>query len=246
MQTSHRIEPCPAPLARRGATAWVAVIGPPGAGKSTVVAAIAGVGSVPVFRLREAIRARPQLLAALAPTPDPLGWVSVEAVCRVMHATFVEDRFGLDAATVLLDNFPGTAAQLELLAEVATCTGARPALLELCATARTVVARVAGRRVCPSCGPDTHAPAIPATDDPERCGSCAAPLARRETDQPRLHGLRLARYTANQPEIAQCAAALGIAHLTVNADSAMPEVCRKARHAVHTLTDPARHQGSRS
>lgn len=233
-------------LASRGSTALVAVIGPPGAGKSTIVAALAGVGGVPVFRLREAIRARPTLLAGLAPTTDPLGWVSLEAVRRVVHTVFIEDRFGLGASTVLLDNFPGTAAQLDLLAEFTARTGARLALLELEAQARTVVARVADRRVCPSCGPDPHAPAIPAADDPERCGSCTGRLARRETDPPRLHGLRLARYTANRPEIAECAAALGIVNLTVNADASTPEVRRMARHALDTVTDPARYQGSRS
>lgn len=223
----------------------VAVIGPPGAGKSTVVAALAGAGSVPVFRLRETIRARPELLAGLAPTPDPLGWVDPEAVGRVVQAVFVEGRFGFGASTVLLDNFPGTAGQLELLTEVAACTGARLALLELRAHTRTVMARVAERRVCPSCGRDPHAPAVPAAGDPEQCGSCAAPLVRRDTDVPRLHGLRLARYTENRPEITECAAERGIPHRIVNADASMPEVRRAARHALHRLTEPARYRGSR-
>ena len=245
----------PLPLAREprsgsvmGQAPWtvlVAVIGPPGVGKSTVVGALASAGGVPVFRLREAIRARPELLAGLGPSTDPLGWVSLEAVRRALHATFVHRRFTFGARTVLLDNFPGTAGQLDLLAQTAEAAAARVALLELRADMATIVGRVAQRRVCLACGPDPHAPAVPAADDARRCGSCRTVLARRDTDVPRLHGLRLARYAANQPEIAERAAERGIAHLSVDADAIMSEVCRAAHHAVQRLTEPADHPGSR-
>jgi len=226
-------------------TVLVAVIGPPGVGKSTVVAALASAGGMPVFRLRETIRARPELLAGLGPSTDPLGWVSLEAVRRVLHATFVQGQFAFGASTVLLDNFPGTAGQLDLLAQTAEAAAARATLLELRADMATIVGRVAQRRVCLVCGPDPHAPAVPASDDPQRCGSCRTVLARRDTDVPRLHGLRLARYAANQPEIAQRAAERGIAHLSINADAAMSEVCQAANHGVHRLTELADHPGSR-
>jgi adenylate kinase family enzyme len=223
----------------------VAVIGPPGAGKSTVVAALAGEDGVSVFRLRETIRARPELLAGLAPSLDPLGWVSLEVVRLVLHATFVEDGFGLGCSTVLLDNFPGTADQLELLAGIAAATATRVVLLELHADARTVMARVAQRRVCLACGPDSHAPAVPAADDPYRCGSCGAVLTCRDTDVPHVHRLRLARYVANQPKVAERAAERSIPHLTVNTDATMSEVRQAAYRAVHRLTAPAKHPGRR-
>ncbi|MGN9912670.1 AAA family ATPase [Phytohabitans sp. LJ34] len=227
-------------------TVLVAVIGPPGVGKSTVVAALASAEGMPVFRLRETIRARPELLAGLGPSTDPLGWVSLEAVRWVLDATFVRGRFTFGAATVLLDNFPGTAGQLDLLAQTAQAAAARVALLELRADMATIVGRVEQRRVCLVCGPDPHAPAVAAADDARRCGSCRMVLARRDTDVPRLHGLRLARYAANQPEIAELAAECGIAHLSVNADATMSEVCQAAHHAVHRLTALAKHEGSRS
>ena len=226
-------------------TVLVAVIGPPGAGKSTVVAALANTDGMPVFRLRETIRGRPGLLAGLGPSMDPLGWVSLEAVRRALHARFVQGRFTFGASTVLLDNFPGTAGQLDLLAETAEAAAARLALLELRVDTATIVGRVAQRRVCLACSPDPHAPAARAADDARRCGSCRTVLARRDTDVPRLHELRLARYAANQPEIAERAAERGLAHLSVNADATMSEVCQAAHRAVQRLTELAKQPGSR-
>lgn len=223
----------------------VAVVGPPGAGKSTVVRALAAEGGLPVFRLREAVRARPELLAGLAPSRDPLGWVGLAAVRRLLRATFVDGRFGVGFSAVLLDNFPGTASQLTLLAEIGEATHGRVALLELHADPRTVVGRVERRRVCLVCGLDAHAPAALAADDPERCGSCRTVLTCRETDLPRLHALRLARYAANRPEIAESAAGRGIPHLVVNADDTVSEVCRAAHHAVSRLIEPPELSGSR-
>lgn len=234
-----------------GGRVLVAVIGPPGVGKTTVAAALADHGGVRVFRLREAVRARPEVLAGLAPSADPLGWVSLEAVRRVLRAAFMEHRFPLCAAPVLLDNFPGTADQLDSLAEVASLVGARVAVLELRARVATVVVRVAERRVCPTCGPDSHAPASPADTGADRCGACGGSLVRRESDVPRLHGLRLARYLSNATGIAGLAAERGIPYLTVSAEHPAPEVVRLARDAFERLTSftpavSADRSGSRS
>lgn len=217
----------------------VGVIGPPGAGKSTIVATLAEDCRLPVFRLREAILQRPHLLAGFGSSMDPLGWVTMEAVRQVLHAALVEDRFAAGAIAVLLDNFPGPAAQLELLAEIANDMNAKVGVLELRAELAAVVTRVTERRVCLYCGPDTHAPAIPSPDEPGRCSACGAELFRRESDAPRLHGLRLARYGANQAEIAAATAKYGIPHLWVPADGELPEVQRLARHALNRLMHPA-------
>lgn len=214
----------------------VSVIGPPGAGKSTIVATLTTNGGMPVFRLRETVRQRPDLLAGFVPSTDSLGWISLEAVRRVLHAVLVEERLGFGSAVVLLDNFPGTVGQLDLLAEVATQLQASPALLELHAAVETVVTRVAQRRVCLACGPDAHAPAIPAPGDIERCSACGATLFRRDSDVPRLHGLRLARYSANLPEITETAVQRGIPHARIDADAGLVEVCASAHHALGQLT----------
>jgi adenylate kinase family enzyme len=165
-------------------------------------------------------------------------------VRRGRHAVFVDDGFALGRSAVLLDNFPGTAAQLELLGETAALTSARVVLLELHTTTRTLMARVAERLVCLACGPDPHAPAIPAADDLERCVSCRMVLARRDSDVPSLHRLRLARYRANLPEIRDCAARHAIPHLIVNADAGLSKVCDAARKNLHNLIEAAEPEGA--
>lgn len=214
----------------------VAVIGPPGAGKSSVVAALREPGRCAVFRLRDAIRACPSLLAGLPVVPDPLGWVSIDAVRRVVDAAFVQDGIGADAEVVLLDNFPGTADQLLLISNVAVHIGATLAVLELVASAGIVRERVASRRVCQGCGPDDHAPADADPQDPGRCAACQTPRKLRDSDAPRVHRLRLERFYANRPAIAAHAAEHGISHLTINADAPLPDVSQAARRVLARLT----------
>ncbi|SCF25365.1 Adenylate kinase [Micromonospora marina] len=217
----------------------IAVIGPPGSGKTTVVTALAAHERVSVFRLREAVRRCPDLLAGLPPSTVPLGWVSDEAVVKVLRGMFLEHRFPTGDEPILLDNFPGTASQLRHLASIATSLGRRLSILELRATAATLAVRVAARRVCRRCGPDRHAPARPAASDPARCARCGGELKRRDTDNPHIHALRLARYQRNRPKIAAAATRLHIPHLVLHAGHCAPVVSRLARHLVAVLTDPA-------
>lgn len=175
----------------------VAVIGPPGVGKTTVVTALAQLEGLPVFRLREAVIVCADHLADLSPGTDPLGWVGIQAVHRTLRAAFIDGRFETGVGPVLLDNFPGTDHQLHRLAEVAAVIGRRIAILELRADESTVSARVAARRICPTCSPDGHAPATFSATDDTRCARCNAQLTRRDSDNPSRHGLRLSRYRVN-------------------------------------------------
>jgi adenylate kinase family enzyme len=217
----------------------VAVIGPPGAGKSTVVSALASVEGTVVFRLREAVRAYADVVGAVASGADPLGWIDLGAVRRVLDEAFVAGRFPTGGGPVLLDNFPGTAAQLDLLIEVAAASGRRVALMELSAGSAVVTARTALRRVCPECGPDVHHPAVAAVGEPHRCAGCGAGLVRRDTDTPARHGLRLARYRDNAAEIVVQARRRQIPHVAIDADPMPVLVRHSAQCAVHWLSQTA-------
>jgi adenylate kinase len=216
----------------------VSVIGPPGAGKSTVVAALATASGIPVFRLREAIRGRPDLLTGLAPSGDQLGWVSQEAVNRVLSAVLLERPCSTGSGPVLLDNFPGTADQLALLTELTSPQGWPVTILELRAGTPAVTARVAARRVCPHCGPDPHTPAAPVAGDGGSCAGCGGALVHRDTDTPSRHALRLARYRANAPGILAAASRLRLRLRVIDASRAPEVVTRAARAAVTELTTP--------
>lgn len=216
----------------------VAVIGPPGAGKTSVIGALAQPTGLPVFRLREAVIAYSDLLADLAPSTDPLGWVGAQAVQRILRVAFVDGRLGI--GPVLLDNFPGTAHHFHRLTEVAAVTGRRIGILELRADGSTIAARVTARRICPTCSPNSHAPAIASVTDPHRCARCGGQLARRDSDTPTRHALRLARYRANSTEIIEVAGRLQIPHVGILADHPPHVVHRSAQEAFARLTDPAR------
>jgi adenylate kinase len=222
------------------ASSLAAVIGPPGAGKTTVVTALAQLRGLPVFRLREAVIAHSDRLADLAPSADPLGWVSVQAVDRILRAAFIDSRLGTCISPVLLDNFPGTAEQLHQLAEVASMIDRRITILELRADVLTLAVRVAARRICLACNLDRHAPATASVTDPICCAQCGAPLTRRDSDTPPRHALRLSRYRANVVGIIEHAGHLQIPHLAIRAGHPTPVVHRLAQEAFVRLTDPVR------
>lgn len=226
----------------------VAVIGPPGAGKSTVVSALARFEGAAVFRLREAVRTYADVASGVMPTTDPLGWVDLETVRRVLEVAFVVGRFPTGGGPVLLDNFPGTAAQLDVLIEVAATADRRVAAIELRADSAVVTARTAIRQVCPQCGPDRHYPAVAAVGEPHRCAGCGARLVRRDSDTPQRHALRLARYRSNAAEIVVQACRRQVPHVAIDAGRAPLLVRRSAQFALDRLnhvamatsTNPAR------
>jgi len=235
---------CTAPREYKGwsavAGSLVAVIGPPGAGKTTVVTALAQPRGLPVFRLREAVIAYADRLIDLVPSTDPLGWVGIQAVDRILRTAFIDGRFDTGVGPVLLDNFPGTAEQLRRLAQVGAVIGRQIVLLELRAEGPTLAVRVAARRICPACSPDRHAPATARVTDPICCARCGARLARRDSDTPSRHALRLSRYRANMAGIIEHAEHLQIPHLTIRADHSPYVVHRLAEEAFVRLTDPSR------
>lgn len=216
----------------------VAVIGPPGAGKTTVSTTLAQSRGLPVFRLREAAIVHADLLADLAPSADPLGWVGIRAVDRILRAAFIDGRFDTGIGPVLLDNFPGNAEQLHRLAGVAAVIGRRITILELRADKSTLTVRVATRRICPTCGPDRHAPATASMADPACCARCGAQLARRDSDVLPRHALRLSRYRTNVARITKQAEDLQIPHIAILADHPPDIVHCLAQEAFARLTDP--------
>ena len=169
---------------------FVAVVGPPAVGKSTVSRALAaGSLGAQVFRLREfahECRSHGTADERLFDTRDSLGWFPEETAFLLLQAAFIQGQFPA-RGLVVLENFPGSLTQLLLLKAIADQLRAPLMLIELTADNIVVAARARTRRVCPACEPDLrgdpHRPAHPATHDLNRCDSCGGELLKMPFDQ---------------------------------------------------------------
>jgi adenylate kinase family enzyme len=201
---------------------FLAVLGPPGSGKSALTNALSRSPDILVFRLRDFCltqeRRDPTLAGQLRNRPDPSGWLDDVAVGEVLAKAFREQWFpSRTARVVLLENFPGNARQVELLLGVLTrgddlCQ--RLSAIVLLAPEAILRERVGRRRVCPTCEPDPHGdphrPAVPAASRPDRCAACGAQLAVRRGDAPDVFACRLARFRKYIPSIRLALAAHGL------------------------------------
>jgi len=93
---------------------------------------------------------------------------------------------------VLLDGFPRTVAQAEMLEKVIKAQGGRirgTVLLEV--AEEILVDRLAGRRVCPACAAGFHVRTLP-PKVAGKCDACGADLVQRTDDNPETVRNRLA------------------------------------------------------
>lgn len=172
------------------------LLGAPGAGKGTVAGLLVARAGFTHLSTGDEIRRE------MADDSSALG-----RRCRPFmdRGHFVPDDIALQIADsflsrrptrqpVLLDGFPRNVAQVPLMDELLhrhglDCSG----VFWLNAPESDLIARLTGRRLCPSCKLLTHAsqldPARPAT-----CPECGATLVSRPDDQPALIAERMRSY----------------------------------------------------
>ena len=93
---------------------------------------------------------------------------------------------------VLLDGFPRTVAQAEMLEKVIQAQGGRIRGTVLLEVAEDIlVDRLAGRRVCPACAAGFHVRTLP-PKVAGKCDACGADLVQRADDNPETVRNRLA------------------------------------------------------
>ncbi len=225
---------------------FVAVVGPPAVGKSTVTVALADRIGARVFRLREfahEFRSRPAADQRLFDTCDSLGWLPEETVFLLLQAAFVGGQFPA-RDIVVLENFPGSLTQLLLLTAIAEQLRAPLTLIELTAADTVAAARARTRRVCPACEPDLrgdpHRPARPATRELDRCDSCGGGLLPRRSDEPQCFAARLARFRRRIPAIRRAATALHLPYRAVDA-TGDPDTCLQDVTMALAATEPLAH-----
>ena len=207
----------------------IAVIGPPAVGKTTLTTRLGEAPGCTVFRLREHV---PQTaLAAASANPDRVDWIDDLTVTRVLRAYFGRVAADKSIYSVVFDNFPGSALQVELLlgilGRLAPACGLTA--VELHADERTRQQRVETRRVCHTCEHDpVHDPRLPATpcsSDPWRCARCGGLLHPRRGDAPRLFTARTARFEAEAPAVRQALADADITIVTADAGRPVDAIC---------------------
>jgi adenylate kinase family enzyme len=225
---------------------FVAVVGPPAVGKSTVTGALADRFGARVFRLREfahELRSQPAADQRLFDTRDSLGWLPEETVFLLLQAALLHGQFPAHGL-VALENFPGSLTQLLLLKGIADQLRAPLTLIELTAADTVVAARARARRVCPACEPDPrgdpHRPAHRTTHHPDRCDSCGGGLLPRRGDGRQRFAARLARFRRRIPAIRRAATVLHLSYDAVDS-TGDPDTCLRGVTAALAATEPLAH-----
>jgi adenylate kinase family enzyme len=228
------------------AAGFIAVVGPPAVGKSTVTGALADRFGARVFRLREFAHefcARSGVDQRLFNTGDPLGWLPEKTVALLIRAAFLHGQFPAQPM-VVLENFPGSLTQLWLLNATVGQLGAPLVVVELTAGDGLLEIRVRTRRVCPTCEPDLrgdpHRPARSAAEYPDRCVSCGGVLALRRGDEPQRFATRLARFRRRIPAIRQAVRSLCLPYHVVDA-TGDPTSCLHRVTTALAATSPLAH-----
>jgi adenylate kinase len=171
------------------------MLGPPGAGKGTQATLLAERLGAPHIStgdiLREAVKGGAPLGREARRYMDQ-GLLLPDAVMIGL----VEERLAQADCTrgFVLDGFPRTVRQAEALDALLARSGLRlDAVLEIAVPREELVRRLAGRRVCRSCGAMFHV----AFDPParaNRCDRCGGELVQRDDDREETIGHRMDVY----------------------------------------------------
>ncbi|GAB2689574.1 adenylate kinase family protein [Nocardia thraciensis] len=176
----------------------VPIFGPPAAGKTTLTLRLGSSPGRAIFRLREHVPK--EVLAATATSSERLGWIDEFTVAEALRSYFEAAQANPNIHTVLLDNFPGSASQVDQLLSTlsALTTPCRVEAIEVVTHVKTLEQRAKNRKVCHRCErdpiSDPRLPAIPSSQDPWQCSHCGGLLHPRRGDSPRLLKARMLRY----------------------------------------------------
>jgi len=173
----------------------VVLLGLPGAGKGTQAALLARGAGVPHIATGNIFR---QAMA----DGTALG-LQVRAIVEggglvpdALTVAIVQERLGRPdcAAGFVLDGFPRTVAQATALDRHLDCAGAPlERAIYLHVPEERVVARLAGRRVCPGCGATYHVLTDPPNAD-GTCPRCGRTVEQRADDRQEVQARRVEAY----------------------------------------------------
>lgn len=155
-----------------------------------------------------------------------------EIVNRIVEVRLAEPDCG---DGIILDGYPRTLNQAEVLLELLATYGFRPAVLHLVVDRERIVRRLSGRRICPVCGTlyslKTHPPKVAGI-----CDLDGTPLVTREDDHESVIRERLAQYEAQTRPLLDFFRQQRVPVIEVGGASATPEsistrICDELRAA---------------
>lgn len=176
----------------------VILLGAPGSGKGTVATRLIA-SDLALMHVSSGDLLRDAVRQQTAAGREAEGFMKRgELVPDAIIAQMIGDLMAsLDGSrTLLLDGFPRTVVQAEILDETASRCGAKISAAVLLEVEDAILLdRIAGRRSCPKCGAGYHITNIP----PRRegvCDVCGTELIIRKDDNPETVKNRLAVYRA--------------------------------------------------
>lgn len=161
----------------------IVLFGPPGSGKGTQAQFIVERFGIPQVStgdmLRAAVRAKSPLGNMAKSIMDAGGLVSDDIVLGLVKERVSQEDC---ASGFILDGFPRTIPQADSLMSLLDKIGKKiDAVISLEVDNQELIARLSGRRTCPSCGKGFHV----VYDKPVKegvCDSCGATLVQRDDD----------------------------------------------------------------
>ncbi len=174
------------PAAVEGADVNVVILlGAPGSGKGTLAGELTRVPGIRHLSsgdlLRGAVKAGTPAGIQAKAYMEAGNLVPDELITQMIDEVLAADT---ETATLLLDGFPRTVRQADMLAALLEEKGVhlRGALL-LSVPDDVLVARIAGRRVCPACGATFNVTTLPPKAE-GICDACGTALVIRKDDDP--------------------------------------------------------------
>lgn len=175
----------------------IVLMGAPGAGKGTQAKLISRQFGWPQISTGDILR-------EIAQQDTPLGrqvkqvQASGQLVSDEILAEIVRDRTQRPDCQngYILDGFPRTRHQAELLDQLVTASGHQMLVMNLVVDREALIERLASRRLCPRCGALYNLRLQPPQRD-ELCDRCGVSLQCRADDQPEAIRKRLEVYETN-------------------------------------------------
>ena len=182
-------------------------LGAPGAGKGTQAELVSERLGIPTIStgaiIRKALKEGTEMGLAAKSYIEAGKLVPDEVVIGIIRERLAED----DCKNgFILDGFPRTIAQAEALDKMGIVIDL---VVNISVSDETIVSRMSGRRVCPTCGATFHT-LFNSSAQGDKCDTCGAELTIRKDDKPEVVRDRLAVYHTETEPLERYYAAKGI------------------------------------